>query len=368
MNILFYYPSNKSSVSLESVMREFVNAGHNVYFLCWEPQGDIQKRIEGYGVQCESYPIEKNSSLKFYQKHLSFLRKFISANRIDIVYSHTQPTNFVAVFAQYVSRAKFYICRHHSDYMIEYRNKNGMLFDRIINKLGKRFIVPSKKVAKHMIEREGVNPNKIIHINYGYDFSLYKPPNQDEVERIRQKFPADILLVYIARFIECKRHGDVFQGIRQLIANGANVQLLLLGNGPLEGETRELAEELELGESVHFLGFKPNVTDYLDAADIIPMLSSSEASNNVIKEAGLLKKPVIVCNDVGDFDDYVFHKESGMVVDKQDPVPGFINAVQEIGENKDLSESLGQSLYKEVIKRFSIENVIRLYKPLNSKA
>jgi glycosyltransferase involved in cell wall biosynthesis len=52
----------------------------------------------------------------------------------------------------------------------------------------------------------------------------------------------------------------------------------------------------------------------LSAADLIVHPSITEASSSLIKEAGLVNKPVIVCSGVGDFDQYIEHDKNGYLI------------------------------------------------------
>jgi glycosyltransferase involved in cell wall biosynthesis len=97
------------------------------------------------------------------------------------------------------------------------------------------------------------------------------------------------------------------------------------------------------------------------AADLIVHFSDSEASNSVIKEAGLLEKRVAVCRDVGDFDDYIRDGVEGFVMDKEDPCPDFQRVVRSLFESFESTSEMGIRLKKSVLQNFSVEHVIHSY-------
>ena len=67
MNILFYFPTNKASVSIESLAEAFNSKGHKVYLLGQEEKGVLHYNLEKFNVTCELYPIQKEIHFFFIQ-------------------------------------------------------------------------------------------------------------------------------------------------------------------------------------------------------------------------------------------------------------------------------------------------------------
>lgn len=342
-------------------MEEFAKMGHCVHLLSQEPKGDIHATVEKSGVKTEAFVPARSSSIVFYSKHIRYLIKYVRNNNIDLVYSHTQPANIVAVFAQAFSPARFIICRHHSDYIMKGTNKNAKLFDSIINKLGKEFIVPSKKVYQQITEVEGVPPTKVRLINYAYRFENYPKPNDEALFALSRDFPCDLRLVTVSRFIPCKRYSLLIDTIKTLVDKNVSVKLLILGNGPLEDDLKAQVKELRLENNVFFIGFTRDVINYMAAADVVVHTSDSEASNSVIKEAGILEKTIIACADVGDFDDYIENGKNGFLISKENTQAELTALLIEIAKDKSRYDHFGPALKKSVLEHFSVENVIDEY-------
>lgn len=365
--ILFYYPSNKRTISIESVILAFKEEGHNVILLTHSEEHELHEELKKHGISTYSYNIKKDQSLLFYLKHLVFLVKFCKINNIDIVYSHLQQANIISVFAQYFCKSKFYICRHHSSVSGEDNNFFQSMFDRIINKLARIIIVPSSAVYRQLHEVEKVNKNKIKLIYYGYDFNKYPLPNMDEVEKIRTEYKSKLLLVKVARLVPGKRYFLLFEVIKKLILEKQlDVKLLVISEGPLFIDFQNYIKQNNLQNNIFLLGNKANVIDYITAADVVPLLSEAEASNSVIKEAGLVKKAVIICDNVGDFGDYIIQDESGLFMNKENPSNDLYNYLSDIYSNKYDTNLLGKNLHSRVINMFSIDRVISNYNELNA--
>ena len=365
--ILFYYTSNKRTIAIESLIIKFKEQGNHLFLLTQSPESELHTALIAHGIKVTGYHVEKKTALFFYIRHLLFLVRFCRKEKIDIVYSHLQQANIVAVFAQFFSKAIFYICRHHADRNRSERNFNQQLFDKIINRLAKKIIVPSKKVYHQVTHVEKVSPQKVKIIYYSYDFSQYPSPDPISVEKIRKQYSASLLLVKIARLVPGKRHQILFEVLKDLIIEEKlEIKLIVISDGPLMHQLQMFIDMNHLQQHIFLLGNQSNVMDYLEAADAIALLSDSEASNNVIKEAGLRKKCVLVCNDVGDFDEYIEQNYSGLFLDKEHPENDLKKYLRDLYLKKIDTQKLGDHLHEKVYAMFSIENVIDNYLPFNS--
>lgn len=360
MNILFNYPTNKRAVSIESLVEAFSSRGYNVFFYSQEPKGVLHEFLEKFGVKSFCNVIQKKISIFFYTRHALALAKYIRSNKIELVFSHTQVANITAVIAQYFCNTRMIICRHHTDTGIINDIFNERMMDKIINLLGKEFIAPCKKVFNQMVQ-EGVEPKRIRLIYYGYDFNYYSLPKHQEIDEIKNKYKCDFLIVKAARFFVEKRHIILFELIKKLVDEGYNIKCLALSDGPERKNLEKYIEENNLQQHIYLIGFRRDILTYLAAADLVVHLSISEASNNLVKEVGLLYKPVLVCEDVGDFDDYLVNNKNAFVINKKFPGKELEQVVRKVYKNKDLLLGLGKELHQKVFETFSIEKIIHEY-------
>ena len=83
MNILFYYPSNQRTISIESVILKFKSQGHQVFLLTQTDKGELHTELENNGVKTYTCVLRKQNALLYYLKHLFFLIKFCNKNKIN---------------------------------------------------------------------------------------------------------------------------------------------------------------------------------------------------------------------------------------------------------------------------------------------
>jgi glycosyltransferase involved in cell wall biosynthesis len=353
-------------VYIESIIEEFAKEGHETFFLSHAEYGETHKNLERFGCKVFSKPVERKGFFQYYFTRVNVLAQFCREFNIDIVYSHFQEANIIAVLSQYFTRAKIVITRHHSDCAFLDKNWKERWADRIINLTARHYITTSPKVFDQTVMIEGRHADKVMLVNYGYNFSRFNAVNHENVASIRKEFPTSLLLVQAARFIEEKRPKQLIDAVSTIVEKGQDVKLLMLGRGPMESEIKNHIRERRMEEYIHVVGFKLNVMDYYAAADLVVHFSLTEASNSAMKEAAITDTPVAVCEDVGDFSEYIQSEKNGFLLSKQDPGRDLIELITRIGNQEfDLPE-MGRRLHKDVLERFSISNVIHFYNRLNA--
>lgn len=359
--ILIYFPSNKRSVAMESMMVALAQRGYKIYFLTICKSGDLHSKLTQYGIQCFAHPLNKNKFITFFLQ-LQFLVKFCIKENIHVVHSHLQDANIIAVFAQFFAKSKFVIFRHHFNYQASLekgtrRNMNEVLGEKIINTLSKILVVPSEGVYSAIIEYEVIDKAKLKIVPYIYDFSKYNTPDRKEVGKLIAQYPVRLRLIMVSRFIKPKRHELVFRLINELIQEGYDdLVLFALDTGPEKKKLQHFVHDNNLTDKIIMPGFKNNVIDYMSASHLLIHPSLYDASNSVIKEMGLLKKPVTAVEGIGDFSSYIQNEHNGFLISAEDSYEELKSII--IFAYKDL-ESLnvmGQNLRNTVLDKFSVSS------------
>ncbi len=100
------------------------------------------------------------------------------------------------------------------------------------------------------------------------DLKKYK--KNDEVrERVRNDLQIrnSFVLGHVGKLNEGKNHKYIFNVFVELMKLNSNSKLMLVGDGPLNGELHKLASELGILEHVIFTGMVSNVHEYIQAMD-----------------------------------------------------------------------------------------------------
>jgi N-acetyl-alpha-D-glucosaminyl L-malate synthase BshA len=140
-------------------------------------------------------------------------------------------------------------------------------------------------------------------------------PDRHDVREPRclpeKKSERQFTLMHISNFRPLKRVDDVvriFARVRQSV----DARLVLVGDGPEYGRTRELVAKLGLADMVRWVGVVDDVAPILKAADVLLLPSETESFGLVALEAMASGVPV-VASDVGGLPEVVEHGVSGFL-------------------------------------------------------
>jgi glycosyltransferase involved in cell wall biosynthesis len=360
--ILFFYPPNRRTIALETVIKEVKDRGNNIEVLTLSEPGDFHQWLEENGIKCYTNTEKASNSIVFYLKNIFFLISFCRKNKYEVVWSHLQPCNFIAVISQFFISTRVVIFRHHFHAIIKTDglaaiNKNEKLIEKITCSLAKELVVPSSEVYNGMVNYENIDPKKIEIIPYIYNFKEYKLPNEADVQKIRNKYACRLLLIMVARLIPMKRHILLFPVYKKLKKEGFDFKVLIMDEGEEKERLQEYVKENNLEKHVFFIGFTRNVLGYMAAADLMVHPSFTDASSSALKEMGILSKPVMVCKGVGDVDEYIVHQKNGWVITENNEAQQFEQYIKDAYEFPLKVIELGNLLKQTVLEKFSISDL-----------
>jgi glycosyltransferase involved in cell wall biosynthesis len=232
-------------------------------------------------------------------------------------------------------------------------------------------LIPGKKQAEVVLvanarTREalpaGLNGKVIELVENGIDFSIWKNPAESGTEpAIAPRF------LFIGRLVDWKAVDIAIRALAQVPA--ANLEII--GDGPMAGTWKALAQELGIADRVHFAGFLPQKECAVRLRNCVALVLPSlyECGGAVVLEAMAMGKPVIATNWGGPAD--YLNASCGILVEPTAYpalVEGFRNAMQKLIDSPSQAQSMGEAGRKRAIQDFDwqrkIEQMIAIYKRL----
>lgn len=171
--------------------------------------------------------------------------------------------------------------------------------------------VPSETYQRQLVEH-GFDPTRILILRRGVDLDRYGPERRDPDFWRTQGLDARQVILYTGRVSREKNIDVLFSAFDRLLAEGRDVGLGVVGDGPY-------LEELQRRRShprVAFCGFLSGETlaRAYASSDVFVFPSTTDTFGNVVLEAQASGLPVVV-SDRGGPSDIVASGESGLVVD-----------------------------------------------------
>jgi glycosyltransferase involved in cell wall biosynthesis len=114
-------------------------------------------------------------------------------------------------------------------------------------------------------------------------------------DELRQRLGGKPAVIFVARFESAKDHPTLLKAVSGL----QDVQLVLVGDGPLRPKMEALAQELNLSARVHFMGRRSDVPSLLKACNVYVHSSNWEGFGIAAVEAMAAGLPVIASDVSG---------------------------------------------------------------------
>ena len=196
--------------------------------------------------------------------------------------------------------------------------------------------------------------NKVRHIPPGVDVAQFRPGKMDAGLRRSWGFPEHSTIVaHVANFVSVKNHPHL---IRALAETREDIVLVLAGeymDAPYVAEVRSLVDQLGLKERVRFLGKVEDTPALLGAVDVFAFCSHQEACPVAVLEAMACGVPCVV-TDIPAMSDIHRTGETALVVAQND-IKAFARALDELAQNSQARQLLGEKARQRVEEFFSTE-------------
>jgi N-acetyl-alpha-D-glucosaminyl L-malate synthase BshA len=204
--------------------------------------------------------------------------------------------------------------------------------------------------------------------NYGINKEIEVIPNFVDTELFKRMADTKLrktiapngerILIHISNFRLVKRVTDVIR-IFNIVLKKIPSKLVLVGDGPDRSSCENLCRELELGDSVKFLGKQAELVELLSAADLFLMPSQSESFGLSALEAMACEVPVI-SSSVGGLPELVVHGETGYIAEIGD-VERMAKYAIELLSNNTRREMFAKAGRKRAVENFDIDEIVGVY-------
>jgi N-acetyl-alpha-D-glucosaminyl L-malate synthase BshA len=164
--------------------------------------------------------------------------------------------------------------------------------------------------------------------------------------------------VHVSNFRPVKRVPWLVRAFGRALGK-RDARLLLVGDGPDQGQARQVAHDLGIADKVLFLGERDALPELLAPADVFVLSSRQESFGLSALEAMSCGTPV-VATDSGGVHEVVDHDETGLLTPLED-LEGFARHLAALLFDRDRARAMGAAAREVAVARFRREAVVQRY-------
>jgi glycosyltransferase involved in cell wall biosynthesis len=246
------------------------------------------------------------------------LSRLLKAEKVDIVHCHQHKATVHGVIAAKLAGVPVIFTHIHGTGRT--RNISRRLMNRIIFRWANRILTVGQAVREDVIlTNPGVDPEKVISVGNSIDYDKFSQITKSESVRV-EKFGIrkDVLVFGTAgRLAETKGYKFLLEAFAHVKKQIPNCLLLFAGTGELRNLLEKQACKLGCGDSVRFLGYVNNISEFYSTLDIFVLPSVAEGLPRGLMEA-MAAGVICIASNVGGIPEIIEDGKNGFLAAAKD--------------------------------------------------
>lgn len=347
--------------------------GFEVHLACNESQ--IEQ--PGWGEDCLRFNItdhhidfDRNPLKPVNRKAYNELVDLLKKEQFDIVHCNTPVGGLLGRLAAHKVGGSYVIYQAHGFHFWKGAPAKNWLFYYPVEKFLSRYtdtlITINKEdynIAKNFYAKE------VVYVpGVGIDLSKFQTNNNIREQKRKELGlkKDDIVILSVGELIPRKNHKMVIDAICDLKDRPEfeRVQYLICGAGELQDELKSYISERGVEDHVHLLGFRLDVNEIYNAADIFAFMSLQEGLPVALMEA-MASGLVCIASNIRGNNDLIIDKYNGRLIPIDEEK--LAHSLYSVIRNTDQIKKYGRYA-TETIKDFTTEKVVEQLRNIYQKA
>ena len=356
-----------AEVQLKVLLSKLVQKSDFKLYVILFNGGRLGQEIEVLGIPVTVFPETEWGSPKIF---IELVRGFKKSN-IQIIHTHKYKDTILAAPAAKLCGIPHVVRTVHGlrepfEGLQAFKMNLYEAIERTVHRHCVDSIIGVSSQIEGKYKAEGDVP-RVTCIRNGID--LEGKSVQTDRWRTRQDLGIDkkvCLLGTLGRLTSVKGIPYLLKAARTLLRHGANVKVLIVGDGSIRLDLATQTRDMGISENVVFLGHREDTDELLQALDIFVLPSLSEGIPMALLEA-MAASRAIVASRVGGIPEIVDDGSEGFLVQPMD-VDGLAASCRRLIESPDVARRMGEQARMRVERDFSAtamaDRVTSVYKEL----
>ncbi len=267
----------------------------------------LQKEGGGLPEVWRTYPFAKFAMFPFLVAHSLAVTRY--SRDCDLIHANWTLSGAVAWWTKWIHQKPYIVTVQGSDIFKASRMPGVKTITKLCLQQSRQVIALSRSLAEHTV-RLGIDSSRVQIIPNGVDVDWFHPIPPDQREPI---------ILFVGSLIERKGARYLIKAMPSILEKQPGYRLVIVGEGPEEGELTKLVDQLGIRASVNFVGgqTQDQVRRWMQKAKVFVLPSLEEGLGVVLLEALACGTP-IVATKVGGIIDVVSPEVGVMIEPKSD--------------------------------------------------
>ncbi|MNU82198.1 putative glycosyltransferase EpsD [compost metagenome] len=282
-----------------------------------------REKVRSEGFECRDISFSRSPLSWGNVKALFQMTRRLRRERYDLIHVHTPNASLITRLAAFLSGSRGVVYTAHGFHFHTGASRIAWLIYYPLERFMSRFTDALITINREDYERASDFPvrGQLIYLpGVGVDVSGLSPKANVSAEELKRELgirnPALVVLC-IAELNRNKNQQQLIHAVHRLIQREVPVALLLAGVGTEEASCIKLCQQLGLEDQVKFLGYRQDIQELMQAADVLALVSRREGLPKVLLEGLAAGKPILA-TDVRGSRDLVIHGDNGYVIPVDD--------------------------------------------------
>ncbi len=287
--------------------------------------------------------------------HVWRVARFIRANRIDLVHTHSLKADLIGGLASRLARRPC-IWHLHIGPTDDYMPPRLARIFRFLARIVPPYLIANSEYTLRSVHPTGAQPSWVVYPGISLEEFVHPP---ETFSKDRKTATVGI----IGRISSTKGQDIFLRAAAQVLRRLPAVRFQVIGSAlfsdlAFEDEIHRLAESLGIAAAVEFTGFVSDVPARLRALDVFVLASTTpEPFGQILVEAMAAGKPVIA-TDAGGIPEIVTHGQTGQLVPPGN-VDQLAEAICQLLSHPEETVAMARRGRQRVAERFTIERTVQ---------
>jgi glycosyltransferase involved in cell wall biosynthesis len=281
------------------------------------------------------------------------IRNLINEFKYNIIHSHTSHAHSLAFLAS-INSGVIRLVTRRVDFSI-FRRSFLKLSGIKYRYLADYYIAISQKIKDVMVN-DGISGQRIFVVHSGIDPHRFRHATGDHLLSEFEIKTNQKVVINVAHLAEHKGQTYLVRAIPRVLAKLPDTRFFIVGQGELMEKLKQTASEVGLKRELIFTGFRADVADFYQIADLFVMSSVQEGLGTAVLDALALAKPVVATTS-GGLPEIIDDGKSGRLVAPADP-EALAAGIVDMLTHAERAGSMAAAGRERVLRDFSVDAMV----------